>query len=76
MGSAPSSPVPAALDNGTKPPQPVKHRARRVAEFREDVFAGYQLVLRPICRGAAEGGHGGGVSIFGVTPLQVNDRLL
>ena len=34
------------------------------------------LVLRPICRGAAEGGHGGGVSIFGVTPLQVNDRLL
>lgn len=34
------------------------------------------LVLRPICRGAAEGGHGGGVSIFGVTSLQVNDRLL
>lgn len=34
------------------------------------------VVLRPVRGGAAEGGHSGGVPIFGVTPLQVNDRSL
>ena len=34
------------------------------------------LVLRPICRGAAEGGHGGSMPMVALIPLQVNERLL